>query len=85
MSFGYLAATDPPATAADRATLWTFVPSSRTELVTGALAGLYAWFRWRNGWYAGLAGAAGAKLPILTAAVLVLEGMQATRRRFAEG
>ena len=82
MTFGYLAATE---TAADRATLTTFVPSTSREFLTGALAAVYAHARWRNGWYTAMVGMAGAKLPILTGIVLVLEGMQATRRRFAEG
>lgn len=82
MSFGYLAATETPA---DRATLWSFVPATRTELVTGALAGVYAWFRWRSPWMVGLAGFTGAKMPVITALILVGDALQRTRRRYAEG
>lgn len=83
MSLAYLAATDD--SPADMASLFTFIPANRSELVTGALAALYAYWRWRSTFATVAVGLAGAKLPILTALVLVGEGAMATKRRYADG
>ena len=81
--FGYLAATDD--SPADKASLFTFIPATRAEFVTGALAALYAYWRWRSTFYTVCVGLAGAKLPVLTGLVLVADGAMKTKRRFADG
>lgn len=81
--FGYLAATDD--SPADKASLFTFIPASRAELVTGALAALYAYWRWRSTFATVAVGLVGAKAPILTGLALVCEGAVATKRRYADG